>query len=499
MKSLTRIVFVVLCLTTLRVQSQDPLVIYTHTEEQPRGTFVGNIRYDMLLRQELSPEENTNLRFRLTNSSGSQAYLFTINETSSTISTTQRIDREAVCPQQRDCLVTLEIAVYKQGAATLDLFKLWKAVVNITDMNDNAPKFPAAQVSLSVSESASPARVLTRGAVDPDTGGNNSVQAYRLTPLSPPTEGLFRLSVVGNLDGSSDLEIVINQEVDRETRDFYQLLITAVDGGYPQKSGSLTVNITVADVNDNKPRFLQQSYNATVEENVGLQTPILQVMAVDDDIGDNARIKYVLSPRATDIVRNSLTIDSQTGVISVLGSIDYEANKQFQFLVEARNEAPSYWSTEAFVVINVLDTNDNAPQISINLSPDGTNLLESEPVGKFVAHVSVSDLDDGDNGRVSCSVDDPSFSLENLWDMYKVILSMPLDYEAAPSHRVTITCRDHGQPALSSSASFTVQVLDVNDLAPIFSKNIYTSSITENSYEVQKLLQVLPITLSFTC
>ncbi|PVD34407.1 hypothetical protein C0Q70_05679 [Pomacea canaliculata] len=399
MKSLIRIVFVVLCLTTLRVQCQDPLVIYTHTEEQPRGTFVGNIRYDMLLRQEISPDENTNLRFRLTNSSGSQAYLFTINETSSTISTTRESTARPCVPNSGT------VSSPWRSPST------GKALPRWTCSNCGRP-FAGELERVRVGLSGSCAH---RGAVDPDTGGNNSVQAYRLTPLSPPTEGLFRLSVVGNLDGSSDLEIVINQE----------------------------------------------SYNASVEENVGLQTPILQVMAVDDDIGDNARIKYVLSPRATDI-----------------------------FLVEARNEAPSYWSTEAFVVINVLDTNDNAPQISINLSPDGTNLLESEPVGKFVAHVSVSDLDDGDNGRVSCSVDDPSFSLENLWDMYKVILSMPLDYEAAPSHRVTITCRDHGQPALSSSASFIVQVLDVNDLAPIFSKNIYTSSITENSYEVQKLLQV---------
>lgn len=467
-------------------------VTYPFREEQDNGTYVGNIERDMLLQGELDPLDAFNLEYTLSTDGNPQAALFAINATSSTITTAQRIDREAVCPGLLKCEIKLTVAVYKRGTS-LDLFKLWHAVVSISDINDNHPTFPQPAVSLSVPESVPPQHVLhTSGAEDRDTGGSNSVQSYSISPPNP----LFGLNVVANPDGTSDLGIVIKGQLDREQQEFYQLKVVVTDGGFPAKTGSLTVNITVADINDNRPEFARSSYNVSVEENVRAGAAILQVSASDRDSGPNGDVTYSFSPRVSALVRNRLQIDTHTGVISARGPIDFEEERRYQFLVEARDQGNPQLSGAAVVVLNVQDVNDNAPQIVVNLTPGSDNVTEDEAVGKFIAHVSVSDRDSGQNSVVVCSMSDDHFTLQKLYDhannMYKVLLSRPLDYEAAPSHRVSITCRDSGRPALANSTSFTVHVRDVNDNAPAFSQPTYTASVTENKLDVHYLLQVSP-------
>ena len=466
-------------------------VTYHLREEQTSGTFVGNVERDMLINKELEPQDAINLKYTLSSTGNPQASLFSMNETSSTITTNERIDREEVCPGQVDCQITLSIAVYRRTENTLDLFKLWNAVINIIDTNDNAPTFPQPYVSLSVPESVPPMHVLrTSGAEDRDKGGNNSVQEYRLSPPSL----VFGLNVVRNPDGSSDLGIVVKQQLDREEQEFYILTVVVTDGGFPQRTGSLTVNVTVADVNDNPPVFARSSYNVSVEENVIVGTPVVQVNATDRDKDINGQVTYSFSPRVTEEVRTRLQIDPNSGVISARGDIDFEERQQYQFLVEAKDRGSPQLSGATVVVLNVQDVNDNSPQININLTPGGDSLAEDEAVGKFIAHVSVSDRDSGQNSAVVCSMRDEHFTLQKFYDhahnMYKVLLSEPLDYEAAHAHLVSITCRDSGRPPLASSSSFTVQVRDVNDNAPEFERQAYMGSVIENRLDSRQLLQV---------
>ena len=470
--------------------TEEASVTYPFREEQDSGTYVGNIERDMLLQGELDPLEAYNLKYTLSTAGNPKASLFSINETSSTITTTQRIDREAVCPGLVECEIKLSIAVYKRGAS-LDLFKLWTAIININDINDNYPTFPQSFVSLSVPESVPPPHILhTSGAEDKDTGGTNSVQSYRLSPPNP----LFDLNVVQNPDGSSDLGIVIKEQLDRERQEFYQLKVVVTDGGFPPKTGSLTVNITVADINDNRPEFAKSTYNVSVRENVAPNVAILRVSATDKDSGLNGEVTYSFSSRVKADVKNLLQIDANTGIISARGPIDFEETERFQFLVEAKDKGNPQLSGGTVVILNVEDVNDNAPQISINLTPGGDNLTEDEAVGKFIAHVSVLDKDSGQNSVVVCSMNDDHFTLQKFYDhaynMYKVLLSHALDYEMSPTHRVSITCRDSGNPVLANSTSFIVHVRDVNDNAPVFSQETYTGSVVENKLDVEDLLQV---------
>ncbi|KAL8603171.1 hypothetical protein ACOMHN_032617 [Nucella lapillus] len=493
-KRLRRIVWCLflLCSSLGFFLAESVTVTYQLREEQIRGTFVGNVERDMLTQGHLNPQDAVNLKFTLSATGSPHSSLFTINETTSTIRTSEKIDRESVCPGQAECEVRLSIAVYKRGeGSALDLFKLWYAVINIIDMNDNAPTFPQPFVSLSVPESVPPNHVLrTSGAEDKDKGGRNSVQEYRLSPQSY----IFGLKVVENPDGSSDLGIVIKEQLDREKQELYQLKVVVTDGGYPQKTGSLTVNITVTDINDNRPIFVRSSYNVSVEENVTPNIPVLQVSATDLDQGLNGRVTYSFSSRVSREVTDHFQMDANTGVISSHGALDYESQQQYQFLVEAQDQGSPQLSGAVVVILNVQDVNDNAPRININLTPGGNNVTEDEPVGKFIAHVSVSDRDSGENSMVICAMQDDHFTLQKFYDhahnMYKVLLSSPLDFEAASSHRVTITCRDGGVPQMVNVTSFTVHVRDVNDNAPLFARQAYTASVLENQLDGADLLQV---------
>ncbi|ESO93694.1 hypothetical protein LOTGIDRAFT_71700, partial [Lottia gigantea] len=365
---------------------------------------------------------------------------------------------------------------------------LLKVKVVIEDVNDNRPQFPQPQISLTVPESVPTNHVLlTSGAVDKDMGLNNSIQSYSLIPSA----GMFGLKVVKNWDGSSDLGIVVKHPLDRETRDQFQVKVIAQDGGYPVKTGSVIIDITVTDVNDNPPVFINKTYHVSVYENLPPDRTVVQLVAFDADEGINSNVAYRFSSRVSDAVRKAFDIDPSTGRVFAIGSIDYELTKQYQFMVEAYDAGSPSLSSGVLVTVDVKDENDNAPQININLTPEGTKISEAVDTNKFVAHVSVTDKDSGRNARVECSMSDSHFLLENFFDdSYKIVLGKNLDHETQASHNVTITCRDGGQVPLANSSSFTVHVLDENDNFPAFSKTKYMASIIENNQIGEEVLQV---------
>ncbi|XP_050417185.1 protocadherin-11 X-linked isoform X2 [Patella vulgata] len=480
----------VICGSMSLTLGQEIALTYNLRENQEVGTFVGNVARESLLYGNISESEFQRLKFTFFTQGNPNAKLFTIDEHSSTIRTAEVVDREAICPLKVDCSVALDIAVYmrESGRNAFNLYKLMKVMVIIDDVNDNAPTFPRARISLTVPESVLSGHVLlTSGAVDADMGHNNSIQSYDLIPSS----GMFGLKVVKNWDGSSDLGIVVKHPLDRETRDEFQVKVIAKDGGYPIKTGSVIIDIKVTDVNDNRPVFRNSTYNISVFENIPKNRTVLQLSTVDADEGINGQVKYKYSSRVSDKVRNAFGIEEETGRIYSKGSIDYETTKQYQFMVEAHDGGSPPLSSQALVTIDVEDENDNAPKISINLSPEGTDISEAVDTKKFVAHVSVTDADFGNNKNVRCTMSDTHFALESFFDTsYKIVLGKKLDHETQATHNVTVTCTDQGRIPLSSTESFMVNVLDENDNFPEFSQTMYTGSIIENNDVGEEILRV---------
>lgn len=456
-------------------------------EEQVQGSYVGSVAVSSRLATTLSENEFSRLKFSLPDSK-----YFRIDEKSGSLISAVIIDREDVCQGQEPCKITSEIIVYTRiGAGNYDILKVITMNVEILDINDNSPEFPSRVVGLVIAESNDPNHVLrTKSAVDKDTG-DNSVKEYRFQDLT----NTFRLSVHKNPDGSSYLGIIVKERLDREVRDFFQVTIVATDGGFPQRSGSVVINITVQDVNDNIPEFSQSSYNETMPENMELMVPIMKVKATDADIGENGDISYQFSSRVSNKFRQKFYIDGRTGEIFAQSNIDYEEDRLFQFIVEAVDHGTPRLASRTNVNLHVRDMNDNSPQIVINLPPTGTEVAENEPVGKFIAYLTIIDLDTGVNGAVECTMNDEKFSLEKFVDhssnRYKVVLAKTLDYEQNAYHRVSVVCSDGGVPQLSNSTTFIVSVLDVNDNRPIFTEQTYKKAVMENQESDEEILKVI--------
>lgn len=456
-------------------------------EEQVQGSYVGSVAVSSRLATTLSENEFSRLKFSLPDSK-----YFRIDEKSGSLISAVIIDREDVCQGQEPCKITSEIIVYTRiGAGNYDILKVITMNVEILDINDNSPEFPSRVVGLVIAESNDPNHVLrTKSAVDKDTG-DNSVKEYRFQDLT----NTFRLSVHKNPDGSSYLGIIVKERLDREVRDFFQVTIVATDGGFPQRSGSVVINITVQDVNDNIPEFSQSSYNETMPENMELMVPIMKVKATDADVGENGDISYQFSSRVSNKFRQKFYIDGRTGEIFAQSNIDYEEDRLFQFIVEAVDHGTPRLASRTNVNLHVRDMNDNSPQIVINLPPTGTEVAENEPVGKFIAYLTIIDLDTGVNGAVECTMNDEKFSLEKFVDhssnRYKVVLAKTLDYEQNAYHRVSVVCSDGGVPQLSNSTTFIVSVLDVNDNRPIFTEQTYKKAVMENQESDEEILKVI--------
>ena len=357
-----------------------------------------------------------------------------------------------------------------------------RVLVTVKDENDNAPTFATDLLQIEFPENTP--RDVKRTlppAKDLDLDVFNT-QRYNI--ISGNTNNAFRLSSHRERDGVLYLDLQINGFLDRETTAFYSLVIEALDGGSPPLRGSMTVNITIQDVNDNQPIFNQSRYFASVAENATIGTSVLQVFATDTDEGDNGRISYSINRRQSD--RDSVfAIDAQTGVISVNRPLDFETKEVHELVVVASDNGVQALETTAFVSIRVTDVNDNQPTINlIFLSDDATpKISEDAQPGEFVARISVNDPDSKEeyaNVNVTLEGGDGHFGLttrDNI--IYLMIVSLPLDRETGPNYALVVTATDQGSPPLHASRKFDLRVTDTNDNAPQFDQSIYYANVLE--------------------
>lgn len=464
--------------------AQEIVVSWNLLEEQGEKTYIGNIARDSSLYANVTMEEFQLMKFQILTQGNIYAPLFNIDESASTLTTATVLDREDLCPDMPQCVLSFSVAVYIKDKLTevLDLYKLIKVEITLDDINDNAPEFPKKHVTIPISENSEVRKAyFTNGATDLDTGSNNSVQSYE---MEPPNE-MFGLEVLYNTDGSTDLNIIVNFPLDRETKSFYQLIVYAKDGGFPVRTGSVNINITITDQNDNRPVFSNMDYNITVEENTPINATVLVVTATDADTGDNGLVNYQFSSRTSSRILEMFNINSISGEITTKSVLNFEEKRNWSFKVQAFDHGNPAKTTTVSVFITVQDINDNYPVININLPPGGTKMSEAAATGSFVAHVAVYDEDEGTNGEISCKVLNEDFRLEDfkIKDNFKVVLNKPLDYEVKDSYEVSIECQDGGNPPKKNSTNFVVKVEDINDNAPAFVKDLYELSIQEEVFQ----------------
>jgi len=404
---------------------------YDFNEEQPAGSIVGNVRTDARLGLDrLDGAVLSRVRF----TQRQRSRFFVVDEKSGDISSTRRIDREVLCPYVVVCEQVLEVTV-----TPLTLFQLVRVVINVVDVNDHDPIFPTDWLTLDVIETTVVGSTFSLPEAEDADSQPLSVSGYRLLDGS----ATFELETAGRGDGSHEVRVRLTRELDREQRDYYALMLFAVDGGQPQRSASVNIDVFVRDANDNSPTFDSAVYTAHVYEDVPVGTSVLRVSAYDPDDADNAMVMYRCAVDDRSTSAETFAVNETTGEIFVNGSIDFETRRVHELTVVAEDRGPSPLPTFARVIIYVQDVNDNSPVIVLNtLTQDGryAAVFENAPPGTFVSHVAVSDADAGRNAEVTCNVDSQLFSLDAIFDSeFKLVTKLVLDREKQAQHEVT--CR----------------------------------------------------------
>ncbi|KAM4744534.1 neural-cadherin isoform 2-T2 [Anableps anableps] len=359
-------------------------------------------------------------------------------------------------------------------------------IINVWDINDNAPVFPCA-VSChgDVAENSvigTSVMEMTATDLDDSAVGQNAVLSYRIVGILDATNaklgGVPTFSEMFTINPTTGTITVGLGGLDREQVESYLLVVEARDGGGMTGTGTATVQIT--DVNDHAPRFIDHSCQAKISENSDPNAEVLELAAEDRDTGENAQLTF--SVVAGDQEQKFYMVShkqEQRGVLRLKKRLDYERHSEQKFNLTLKVEDLDF-SSFLHCVVEVEDYNDHTPVFIphfLSLAP----LPEDISVGTSVARLVASDSDSGQNREITYSLSEDS-DPEGLFtiDQSGVLsVARPLDREKTAQHHLVVIATDHGIPALTGSATVQLPLLDINDNGPEF-EAAYSPVVFEN-------------------
>ncbi|XP_051936242.1 protocadherin alpha-8-like isoform X32 [Hippocampus zosterae] len=437
---------------------------YSIPEEVKEGTIVGNVAKDLGLDRSTLKER----KYRIVSSATEN--LFRLGENDGILYVSRKIDREEVCERSTACVINLKTVLEHP-------LEVHYVGVEVVDVNDHSPNFPGEIKTLDIPESVHPGmRIPLKAAHDADSGPF-SVQQYKLS-----TNDHFRLEIKDKGDNEKIPILIVQKYLDREAAGSHSLVLTALDGGKPPKTGDINILINVLDSNDNSPVFSLDGYSVTLHENAPVGTTIIQVNATDLDEGPNGEVVFAFSNSVSHRLLDLFEINHRTGAITVKGIIDFEEKDKYDIEIQASDKGSLPLTNEKSVIIKIVDVNDNAPEIEV--TSFSSLIPEDSRPGTTVALISVNDLDSGLNGKVICSIgEDVPFALSpsSQDKIYSLVTKSPLDREKKSKYDILVVAQDSGQPALSSEKIISVLVSDVNDNSPEFSSSPYTFYLSEGN------------------
>uniref|UniRef100_A0A803VD65 Cadherin domain-containing protein n=1 Tax=Ficedula albicollis TaxID=59894 RepID=A0A803VD65_FICAL len=432
---------------------------YSVAEEAESGSLVGKLAEDA----GLTPPQLSARRARLLSEDGRQH--LRLDRGSGRLLVAGRLDREELCAHSATCMLPFELLLS-------DPLQFFRVEVTLNDVNDHSPVFPEVRDTFKIPEtSETGSRFPLERARDLDIG-SNSIQAYRISPQNAD----FSVSYGSRSEDDKYLELVLEKPLDREEQAEMSFSVIAEDGGSPPRSGTTQVKIVILDANDNAPMFTKHVYIAKVLENMPEGSVILTVLATDQDAGINGDISYEITELVGD---SAFLIDPRTGQIKITNPLDFEEAETHELGVRATDGGGL--SAICKVLVEVVDVNDNAPELAV--SSFSSPLPENTVPGTVVALFTVRDRDSGANGKISCALDDQLFfSLRPAYkNYYELVTVSALDRERTARYVLGVTAADAGSPPLTSTHTFTVDISDVNDNAPVFNQTSYTMYVRENN------------------
>ncbi|XP_014783554.1 protocadherin beta-15 isoform X1 [Octopus bimaculoides] len=443
------------------------------------NTFIGDVSMKMQLMDSVPATDISSTWFSLLqHDTASDHQLFNISRNGK-LFTARTLDAESLCKYNTDCYKTLDVAVQKQKT----FLKILEIRVIIQDVNDHTPIFSEKQVDIEFSERDSKGSSISiPNAIDEDVGVLNSQITYQLKKHSNEP---FMLSESKKVDGTAKLGIILEEKLNREVKDTYHVQVIAKDGGTPTKQSVLNVQIFVTDVNDNSPVFNQDIYNVSIKSSHRKNIPVVVVSAKDLDAGKNGRILYTFSSKSSDTSNIPFELNKLTGELFLHENFTPVKKQTYKLFIEAKDEGMPPLSSTTMVILTINDQMNIAPKIDVSFvsasSKNAAAISEETEIGSFVAFVKVTDNDIGPNGEVSCELHHDKFRLQSLGGKkYKLTIKSLVDRETERQIDITITCQDRGLPPLQTKTNVSIQVMDINDVKPQFSKDTFRFLIYEN-------------------
>uniref|UniRef100_A0A8C2ULV0 Protocadherin alpha subfamily C, 2 n=1 Tax=Chinchilla lanigera TaxID=34839 RepID=A0A8C2ULV0_CHILA len=352
-----------------------------------------------------------------------------------------------------------EINIDAMDRSSFPLTGHCKVIVKLLDVNDNTPEISITSLFLPIKEDAAMDTVIALISVsDRDSGANGQVTCS-LKPHIP-----FKLvSTYKNY-----YSLVLESTLDRENISDYKLVVTAQDGGLPSLWASATVSVEVADVNDNAPAFAQPEYTVFVKENNPPGSHIFTVCARDADAQENALVSYSLVERRVGerALSSYVSVHAESGKVFALQPLDHEELELLQFQVSARDSGVPALGSNVTLQVFVLDENDNAPALLGAQAAGAVSELVSRSVGagQVVTKVRAVDADSGYNAWLSYELHtsasgEPSPFRVGLYTG-EISTACALDEVDPLRHRLLVLVKDHGEPALTTTATVLVSLVE---------------------------------------
>ncbi|XP_031221324.1 protocadherin beta-11-like [Mastomys coucha] len=375
------------------------------------------------------------------------------------------LDREELCGSIEPCVLHFQVLLKNP-------LKILQVELQVMDVNDNSPVFLEKEMVLEIPENSPVGAVfLIESATDLDVG-INAVKSYGISQNSH-----FHVTMRVNPDGRKYPELVLDKALDYEEQHELNLILTALDGGMPPRSGTALVRVEVIDVNDNSPEFDHMFYEVTIPENSRPGSLLITASASDLDSGINGEVSYAFSHASEDI-QKTFEINKHSGEISLRGYLDFETTESYSIIIKATDRGGLFGKST--IRIQVMDVNDNFPEIIVSsfINPIPENTAET-----LVMIFSIRDKDSGENGKMVCTIpEDLPFVLKSsIENYYHLETGGALDRERRAEYNITISVTDLGTPRLTTQHTITVQVSDINDNAPAFTQTSYTMFIRENN------------------
>ena len=397
---------------------------------------------------------------------------FDMNRLTGEISLKQKLDYED--ERERNIRFTVEAQdsgiPSKKGSAFIS--------ITLTDDNDNVPIFRSHCAEYVFEDTAIGDTVCTVSASDRDASAPNNEVVYSLE--NPPKNLPFMVDF-----STGQIKVSAPLDYDNPNTRKFSFTVKATDKGNPPKSSTSIARITLKNINDNYPKFSKPHYETAIAETTQPGRSVLELSATDIDQPRSNEFQYSIV-RGNE--KNCFSILSNR--IYVHCNLNYDIDKLFNLTVQVRDSGAlgRQLSTQTYVVIRISDANTHPPLF--RQTSQNPSVREDAKIGTFVFNVSATDLDSGENGRISYSLinSDGFFKINSVTGEVRTL--QKLDSERIPSHELRVVARDHGSPIKSSVHQWTIAVIDINDNKPIFQRAVYRLNVKESVEIGKSLLRV---------